>query len=179
MSGIPVLKVNSSWTQFIPSLRHRTAFTTATGSLRGTPGKPESLGQLGKLWSASAMRASYVVYSYDTPIAWFDLNAWVYPSEHYLNRDGHRSVTTSKHQGRISTALSVLGDVMTYPDFHTAEPARVTGARVPLAGRTRELLTPHAAELRRLADRTEARGEYDALIAETQAAFRYSNGLTH
>ena len=41
----------------------------------------------------------YVVYSYATPIAWHDKEAgWIIPDEHY-------SVTTTRHQNMIRTAV--------------------------------------------------------------------------
>lgn len=41
---------------------------------------------------------SQIVYSYATPIAWFDSGVWVIPSVHY-------STTTSKHQGHLRASL--------------------------------------------------------------------------
>lgn len=43
---------------------------------------------------------AYVVYSYNTPIAWLDLSAgvWYMPEAKY-------SPTTSKHQGQVAYAL--------------------------------------------------------------------------
>ena len=75
------------------------------GSMRGEAA-PYGAGTLGRLpaeYHASACAADYVVYSYATPIAWHGPDGWVMPDESY-------SVTTSKQQGRIRTALSVLWD---------------------------------------------------------------------
>ena len=48
----------------------------------------------------SSERIDYVIYSYATPIAWryAETGKWFVPSDRY-------SVTTSKQQGRVSTAL--------------------------------------------------------------------------
>lgn len=43
----------------------------------------------------------YIVYSYNTPIAWVDRNGtWIVPYTKY-------SVTTSKHQGLVNYAISL------------------------------------------------------------------------
>lgn len=47
---------------------------------------------------------TYVIYSYQTPIAWRDSECgWVVPDERY-------SQTTSVHQGRIRAALTYNGE---------------------------------------------------------------------
>lgn len=52
-------------------------------------------GQLPSQYIESAERASYVVFSYSTPIAWWsEEDGWTVPAVKY-------SVTTSKHQGRL------------------------------------------------------------------------------
>lgn len=44
----------------------------------------------------------YVIYSYATPIAWrYHTGKWAMPGTKY-------SVTTSKHQGRVGTAISQI-----------------------------------------------------------------------
>ncbi len=43
---------------------------------------------------------TYVIFSYDTPIAWFYKNGWELDSRRY-------SVTTSKHQGLIRRTLGL------------------------------------------------------------------------
>src|SRR5687768_2943852 len=60
-----------------------------------------SYGQLSVVYYESVKHADYVVYSYDTPIAWLTYGMWHMPDKKY-------SVSTSKHQGKISTALSVM-----------------------------------------------------------------------
>lgn len=114
------LKVNGGWQQFTEPLRNLESFNTH-GALCGRAGAFSDGGSLGRLdrdYHESVKRADYVVYSYNTPIAWHVPNrnegwelgngepapvepGWVMPQEKY-------SVTTSKHQGRIFTAISQL-----------------------------------------------------------------------
>lgn len=62
------------------------------------------LGQLPPEYLRQILRADYVVYSYQTPIAWHNRDGqWVQPDVKY-------SPTTTKHQGKIAVALSVLKD---------------------------------------------------------------------
>jgi hypothetical protein len=96
------LKVNSGWWTFTDALKNRQAFTTPNGTLHAEPGRASHTGQLPAEYVPSARQADYVVYSYQTPIAWHTPYAgWLYPAERY-------SVTTTKHQGRVHTALSQL-----------------------------------------------------------------------
>ncbi|QIN94562.1 hypothetical protein PP460_gp014 [Streptomyces phage Muntaha] len=98
------LTTRSSWMDFRDTLARRESFTTS-GALRGVE-RPEyvTLGQLPREWHTSALAAVYVVYSYRTPIAWLTrTGVWVMPDTRY-------SVTTSRHQGRIATAISQLGE---------------------------------------------------------------------
>lgn len=112
------LKVNGSWMQFLEPLCSLEPFDTH-GALYGIKG----IGGHGRLpveYHDSYKNADYVVYSYNTPIAWHVPNrnegwelgngepapaepGWVTPDEKY-------SVTTSKHQGRIFTAISQLNN---------------------------------------------------------------------
>ena len=65
------------------------------------------MGQLPLEWHPSAKRACYMVYSYNTPIAWYvawSENRWVVPDVKYSN-------TTTNHQGKITVALSVIDKV--------------------------------------------------------------------
>jgi hypothetical protein len=115
------LTINGSWTQFVPKLRSLSDFTTH-GSLRGTDAVGGTYGQLDRIYWDSVDFSHYTVYSYNTPIAWFVSSAlhtpknqsncdviettggyWVVPNDKY-------SVTTSKSQGRINTALSVINN---------------------------------------------------------------------
>ncbi len=63
-------------------------------------------GELSPEWHRNVMHADYVVYSYWTPIAWRNRNgAWVQPELTYSSQ------TTTKHQGKIAVALSVIHKV--------------------------------------------------------------------
>lgn len=60
-------------------------------------------GRLPAQYWGSVGHASYIVWSYNTPIAWRDYwtKEWIMPDEWY-------SVTTKIHQGKISTAIGAL-----------------------------------------------------------------------
>lgn len=80
-------------------LAHREPFVTS-GALRARTGTIGS-GRLPRVdeYFHSLSRAQYVVYSYDTPIAWVDENGEVrIPDEKY-------SITTSRHQGIVRSYL--------------------------------------------------------------------------
>lgn len=99
--SIPTLKINGLWTQFVEPLRNRTQFKTH-GALYGVPGEPRTIGRLPAEFLDSVTQADYVVYSYDTPIAWHIPDAgWRMPPVNY-------SQSTSKQQGRINTALCAI-----------------------------------------------------------------------
>lgn len=97
------LTTRSSWMDFRNILSDRESFTT-NGALKGIA-NPDSvtLGKLPNEWHASASKASYVVYSYRTPIAWLgDGGVWITPDIRY-------SVTTTRHQSKVFTAISQIG----------------------------------------------------------------------
>ena len=98
---ITQLRVNGRWDSFVPSLANLTPFR-CYGALRGEviqAGRWVFSGRLSPIYRESVKLADYVVYSYDTPIAWHRADGfWHMPDVKY-------SVTTSKHQGRILTAL--------------------------------------------------------------------------
>jgi len=93
-------------------------FTTSTNNLRGvrrpegdctpTPSTPAPCGRLtdqptaAALWRADQRVIDYVVYSYDTPIAWHCTGdgwaEWIFPTAHYTS-------TTDRHQSKIKYAL--------------------------------------------------------------------------
>lgn len=98
------------WLTLRDLIRSGEEFHNSTGSFRGI--RRESLGSpsVGHLpekdaaWfrQCDAMGIlTYVVYSYQTPIAWRTDNAWYIPDARY-------SVTTSQHQGLIRTAVDQL-----------------------------------------------------------------------
>lgn len=65
------------------------------GSLRGEPGRAAYTGYLPAEYRDAARAATYVVWSYGTPIAWRDAaGQWTCPEVRY-------SATTSKHQGVV------------------------------------------------------------------------------
>jgi len=92
------------WWEFVPTLRNRTPFKTS-GALQGEPTYGElwtySRGELpGEYWDKFITSgATYVVYSYLTPIAWENADgSWTVPDVKY-------SVTTSRHQSKIAAAV--------------------------------------------------------------------------
>lgn len=89
-------------------------FDTPTNSLRGVreierDGNPGRLGDASPaglaLWRADRPVMDYVVYSYDTPIAWHvrgdGFSEWVIPNASY-------SQTTTQHQNKINASLEFL-----------------------------------------------------------------------
>lgn len=105
------LVINGSWQQFTQPLHHLIPFRTH-GNLRGVVGAYPTHGRLPAGWQdlyltqAKCNLIDYTVVSYDTPIAWRVrsddvLPLWWFPGVRY-------SVTTSKTQGRIATALAEM-----------------------------------------------------------------------
>lgn len=110
---LPVrLRVNGSFQKFREVLEDRVPFSTS-GNLRGVlrpePGEPgELVDDTRILWNADRFMVDYVVYSYNTPIAWHVsgvsyVDEWVFPQNVY-------SRTTSRHQEKILGALRGLSD---------------------------------------------------------------------
>ncbi|HST77251.1 MAG TPA: hypothetical protein VLN58_02050 [Verrucomicrobiae bacterium] len=104
MSGVTRLTTRDSFVTFAEFLAERKAFRTG-GSLYGTEWPAAGgTGELPDYWARkfNQTEKTYVVFSYATPIAWCDVNCvWTVPDVRY-------SVTTSKHQSRIRTAVSYL-----------------------------------------------------------------------
>lgn len=73
-----------------------------SASVSGQTGSPVTYGQLPVEWKESAKRADYVLYSYQTPIAWVVAGEWTIPPVKY-------SVTTTNHQGTVRYILAMLG----------------------------------------------------------------------
>lgn len=95
------LTVNTTgWWVYRDAMRAGEDFTTY-GNLHGSAGPATSIGWLPEVFWESARHASYVVYSYQTPIAWRLENGWFAPEVRY-------TVTTSKAQGRIFPAVASL-----------------------------------------------------------------------
>lgn len=71
------------------------AWQNSSGSLRGEPGRATFTGYLPAEHRDAVRAATYVVYSYSTPIAWRNAaGQWTCPEVRY-------SATTSKHQGVV------------------------------------------------------------------------------
>jgi len=92
------------YTQVALKLRFLTPFRTH-GALRGDT-FAYGTGRLPADWrntfTARNGVIDYVIYSYQTPIAWHDKESgWIVPDESY-------SVTTSRHQGTVRAALTYL-----------------------------------------------------------------------
>lgn len=96
------LTTRQGWWTYVPVLQARDEFTTS-GALRGARSYGHaSIGRLPADYRQSIDGATYVIYSYATPIAWLDANGvWQVPDVKY-------SVTTSRHQSLIATAVSEL-----------------------------------------------------------------------
>ena len=106
------LTTRSDFTSFGNALAERRAFRTR-GALRGVL-RPESntpgylsvkAPNASALWAADLGKIDYVVYSYNTPIAYHvaspTFNEWIYPDVSY-------SRTTSRHQTKIKAALTFM-----------------------------------------------------------------------
>lgn len=90
------------WWIMAPYIKSREAFKTH-GAMKAVEIPPgygyPTLGKLPAEYKHSAERAAYIVYSYQTPIAWWsESDGWTVPLVKY-------SVTTSVHQGKVRTAL--------------------------------------------------------------------------
>lgn len=101
------LMARGIWSQFVEPLRNIADFNTG-GSLYGRQTtRVETWGRLeihpGLLKAEANETLEYVVYSYKTPIAWRIGGTWTETAELY-------SMTTTKHQRAIGTAISVLSD---------------------------------------------------------------------
>lgn len=94
----------AGWWRVRDAIKAGLAFSNSTGTFRGGPTRtPEHAlrGQLPTGYLASLHRADYIVWSYQTPIAWRTGNCWVTPDEHY-------SPTTRHHQGQTNTAICAI-----------------------------------------------------------------------
>lgn len=106
MTTVQLTINRTGWWTFRDVLAKRQAFRTH-GSLRGDPDTFDT-GRLPEPWRTeyNNRRAfiDYTVRSYATPIAWHDTErGWIAPDVSY-------SVTTSKSQSRIATAVAALND---------------------------------------------------------------------
>jgi hypothetical protein len=95
-------------------LNYRSEFSNSNKTFMGVlipKGGWNSAGRLPTEWYSTfrdrlhAEKISYVVYSYNTPIAWLDTEqGWIEPDVSY-------SPTTAQHQSAVSVAISVLDRV--------------------------------------------------------------------
>lgn len=94
---------NAGWWVVRDAIKNGQEFSNSNRSWRGTQGNAPmwQTGQLPSEYELSAHAADYVVWSYNTPIAWRVDGEWITPDCRY-------SVTTSYHQGRTFTAISQL-----------------------------------------------------------------------
>jgi hypothetical protein len=93
-----MLKLTTRGPEVAQAIADRQDFTTH-GALRGNAW-PGSLGTgyLPREWHHSFRRATYAVWSYDTPIAWWrEDDGWTIPPVKYSRR-------TTLHQGRLYLA---------------------------------------------------------------------------
>src|SRR5687767_753500 len=96
------LTTRSTFREYADALSSLTPFKTR-GSLEGQYVPVWRFGRLDYDYRDSFKQADYAVFSYSTPIAWHIPDVgWVMPDVHY-------SQTTTRHQGKIRTALSVIG----------------------------------------------------------------------
>jgi hypothetical protein len=142
------LTTRDSFADFAAVMKARKPFRTS-GALFGGPCSPNyrpGVGILPEEWQERlrATSVDYVVYSYATPIAWHDAytGEWIVPDVKY-------STTTSKHQGKIRSAVNSMRNSFDEED----------GLHRDGSHRTR-------------AAWTEPIDETEALIAETRALMR-------
>lgn len=101
-TGSPAARANTR-----NAIRDRRDFATS-GAMRGERGNYASgfsrlRGEALDAWKRDVDRVCYVVYSYETPIAWFvKSRGWV------LNRKSY-SPTTGTHQSAVQSALMGYG----------------------------------------------------------------------
>lgn len=93
------LTTRSSWIEYSFVMRGRQPFRTY-GALRSTRERG-TVGVLPEPYRTEFLDCpsiDYVVYSYNTPIAWHSASGWIVPDVKY-------SVTTSRHQSKIEVAV--------------------------------------------------------------------------
>lgn len=93
-----------------PKIAAHEPFTGSTKAFRGEAREPSTLGpwgagQLPRQYAQhpSLARATYIVWSYSTPIAWFADGTWYEPPVKY-------SITTTKHQSSTSYGIHLSGE---------------------------------------------------------------------
>ncbi len=96
--------------QALRKIANHSGFSNSTGSLRRASGAARNLGWLGSrndvaTLRESARRATYTVYSYDTPIGWAVEDEETGLMECVIPDEKH-STTTSGHQSIVKQAWS-------------------------------------------------------------------------
>lgn len=118
------LAMHGGWWTFARVMRERKPFIGGGGPCHGTPVDVGSFGttrSIGKMSVADAVQAAtgksinsadYVVFSYETPIAWHipGVHEWIIPAARYTNDDGNPSKTTTRHQNLIRTAAAHVAE---------------------------------------------------------------------
>lgn len=98
---------NAGWWRIRNAIKAGDAFENSSRTFRGYPVNCEPAQILrGELadgyWDAIQLgRPDYVVWSYETPIAWRVGGCWVTPDVDY-------SPTTRYHQGQVNTAICAI-----------------------------------------------------------------------
>lgn len=82
--------------QIIPWSWEGIAWSNQRGTLHGSIGNPKSFGRLSTEWIDRAKTADYVIYAWDTPIAWLnkELNDVIMPKVFYTK-------TTTRYQNEV------------------------------------------------------------------------------
>lgn len=101
-------------------------FRNSTGSLRGTRGSTRDLGWLEQHTEAQRIRellsrATYVVWSYNTPISWVSEDEDGERTAYYV--DDYHSMTTSHHQGIARCGLGEYETIGARPRTRRPRPA--------------------------------------------------------
>ncbi|AYD81486.1 hypothetical protein SEA_JUSTBECAUSE_331 [Streptomyces phage JustBecause] len=100
---------DARWEAYAAVLKDGKPFETS-GHLSGRPGsagsRPSEVGRLAREWHAEAARSTYVVFSYETPIAWRNADGtWTIPARGTLGFDAE-SQTTVTGMNKIRTAVA-------------------------------------------------------------------------
>ena len=114
---------NSSFRDYADVLESRKPFRTS-GSLAGAPVEPcawRDCGRLSDKWRESVRAASYIVWSWWTPVAWYVPECgWVIPA-HGTAGQGVESTSTVQHMNKIRMAVTVFGGYSDVPVVPTGE----------------------------------------------------------
>lgn len=108
------LTTRDGWWRFAEAMAADVPFRTS-GALYSSRGGGHVGGrsQLPAEFREAVRHAAYVVYSYETPIAWRDGDGdWTVPDVQYRAPGGGPSRTTSRHQNTVRMAV---GDIEAYP----------------------------------------------------------------